>query len=534
MKNSTSLLCLFLLLVGCNNSPREQNPSEEEATTVAISNPLAEEVLAYEQGESLYRGDYDLEAIFEATKEFRKAYGGKYDKVLFTTVIDQKYYFYVLEGKWKDDYWDYENNTLKKGTYKLGLVDRENKVILPVEYDKIYNVGATVDNLMEVEKNGKLGLVDLQGEVVVPAEYDGIYPFVGNEDVWLQLRKGDQFGFLSKKGNIYFDSADFEDKTAFEAPSASQLVKKWAFDSKEKSLHPIIRIGEKEVFYVDDPISGNGVLFMPSYLYQLGVVPECFFDWLYLKGNFGTQETATKVEDVEENTSTIRTIIAAFETSGIDGREYHTQKKAFATVNKDFELMDKVSLSDGYTDFGAVDLHFRFLNDGQLLEIKQFNRSKNKRYAAMTAYSYYRIDAKGNFEKVAVDGLFACSRLVALEEGYLQGNFVNYIDEDELPSKLQAEDTPYNIVNTSHLSIEDLDIMRNEIYAAHGYRFKSKKWQDYFAQQDWYTPRHDKVDDKLSAVEKKNAAFLLQMKKKMEGKAEDFLKTDYGVFVAAG
>jgi hypothetical protein len=62
-------------------------------------------------------------------------------------------------------------------------------------------------------------------------------------------------------------------------------------------------------------------------------------------------------------------------------------------------------------------------------------------------------------------------------------------------------------------TLEQLDIMRNEIFAAHGYKFKTKKWQEYFSKKSWYKPRYDNVDNMLNPIEKKNAEFLLNLRK---------------------
>ena len=57
----------------------------------------------------------------------------------------------------------------------------------------------------------------------------------------------------------------------------------------------------------------------------------------------------------------------------------------------------------------------------------------------------------------------------------------------------------------------DLDSMRNEIFATHGYIFKSEKWKDYFGKQSWYTPLHDDVSDKLTLIEKINIENILKV-----------------------
>ncbi|MBM3454835.1 MAG: YARHG domain-containing protein [Bacteroidetes bacterium] len=54
----------------------------------------------------------------------------------------------------------------------------------------------------------------------------------------------------------------------------------------------------------------------------------------------------------------------------------------------------------------------------------------------------------------------------------------------------------------------DLIIIRNEIYARHGYIFKLQKLKDYFSKQSWYVPRYDNVESKLSVIEQKNVMFI--------------------------
>ena len=53
-------------------------------------------------------------------------------------------------------------------------------------------------------------------------------------------------------------------------------------------------------------------------------------------------------------------------------------------------------------------------------------------------------------------------------------------------------------------SSSELRIMRNYIYARHGYKFKSPDLQQYFSNYSWYTPMYSNVDGMLSQVEKSN------------------------------
>lgn len=54
------------------------------------------------------------------------------------------------------------------------------------------------------------------------------------------------------------------------------------------------------------------------------------------------------------------------------------------------------------------------------------------------------------------------------------------------------------------LSPDQLRILRNAIFAIHGYRFKSNDLTDYFSRFDWYIPESSDVTASLSTIEKKN------------------------------
>ncbi|PWJ31144.1 YARHG domain-containing protein [Sediminitomix flava] len=63
-------------------------------------------------------------------------------------------------------------------------------------------------------------------------------------------------------------------------------------------------------------------------------------------------------------------------------------------------------------------------------------------------------------------------------------------------------------------SIEELSIIRNEIFASHGYIFKSNKWKSYFLKKDWYKPMYSNVIDSLTLIEKVNISSILEIERK--------------------
>jgi hypothetical protein len=63
---------------------------------------------------------------------------------------------------------------------------------------------------------------------------------------------------------------------------------------------------------------------------------------------------------------------------------------------------------------------------------------------------------------------------------------------------------PISIVSMARLDLSSLRILRNAIYALHGYEFGSEDLYDYFSEFAWYDPRYGNVDNQLSNVDRTN------------------------------
>lgn len=66
----------------------------------------------------------------------------------------------------------------------------------------------------------------------------------------------------------------------------------------------------------------------------------------------------------------------------------------------------------------------------------------------------------------------------------------------------------------SGCSKEDLKIMRNEIFARHGYIFQSKEMKTYFGKQKWYKGKYKDVNNLLSDVEIHNIKVIQEVEKR--------------------
>lgn len=75
----------------------------------------------------------------------------------------------------------------------------------------------------------------------------------------------------------------------------------------------------------------------------------------------------------------------------------------------------------------------------------------------------------------------------------------------DVPGKFPEAST--RLLTTSDLVVRsqwELRVMRNEIFARHGYIFKTPQMHSYFTRQQWYSPRHDEVLGLLSSIEARN------------------------------
>lgn len=62
--------------------------------------------------------------------------------------------------------------------------------------------------------------------------------------------------------------------------------------------------------------------------------------------------------------------------------------------------------------------------------------------------------------------------------------------------------------DVASLNSRELKIMRNEIFARHGYIFKTNDMINHFNGEPWYRPLYDDVTGKLTAIEKENVNYI--------------------------
>ncbi|MFP9098249.1 YARHG domain-containing protein [Flavobacterium sp. RHBU_24] len=82
--------------------------------------------------------------------------------------------------------------------------------------------------------------------------------------------------------------------------------------------------------------------------------------------------------------------------------------------------------------------------------------------------------------------------------------------------KINASLTKLNEAQLKNLTKLDMEIIRNSIFARHGYSFKKNSIRRFFEYNSWYVPVSNNVDNQLTAVEKANIALLTRMEQYAE------------------
>jgi hypothetical protein len=83
--------------------------------------------------------------------------------------------------------------------------------------------------------------------------------------------------------------------------------------------------------------------------------------------------------------------------------------------------------------------------------------------------------------------------------------WINHTDKQDLKGKYPFASTEILIKGILfYFDNNELRIIRNEIFARHGYKFKTAEMRTYFESQDWYLGIYDNVNDKLTELEKLN------------------------------
>lgn len=452
-----------------------------------MSHELALEVFKYGKrkvAENNPEHTIQYDSIIGGVLSSAKALSQHYDSVVYYTEVDDVVLFYVVKGSWENPYpYDYSKSHTDKGNYTMGVVTAENKVIVPVEYSKIYNPNGSFDGMIEVENNGARGLFHITGGVFIPAEFDGIYPTRVSGAV-AQVKKGAEYGWVDSNGKVSFDPASQAEKKLFQSPIESNAILEWEF----KFPGPISLL----INLYEDPSDANGIIVYPSYIRDFGIT-KVANPIMVVDGNqygMGTTDLTVKFEKVETISDKFFGLIAFFMEAGADARDYHTIQNDLLVVDKNLSAISHIPSitddSENQDPCGLASSACRSIEPG-------LYESQN----GHGVYKYYSVSDDGDVDELKTDRQYSFTKFALIDE--------RYFNRCEYESVYDLENGNMVLLNGV-----DLDVMRNEIFAEYGFIFKSPKWKAYFEAKPWYKPRYDNVDKLMTEKDKANIKFILE------------------------
>lgn len=96
-------------------------------------------------------------------------------------------------------YLDYGYLEVKKDN-RYGVIDYNDRIIVPFEYENSNDINTLTPNLFVVSKNGKAGIVNLNNQIVLDFLYDGIA--FDEKTKLIEITKDNKYNFLDNKWNL--------------------------------------------------------------------------------------------------------------------------------------------------------------------------------------------------------------------------------------------------------------------------------------------------------------------------------------------
>ncbi|MEN1761725.1 S-layer homology domain-containing protein [Anoxynatronum sibiricum] len=154
-------------------------------------------------------------------------------------------------------------------------------------------------------------------------------------------------------------------------------------------------------------------------------------------------------------------------------------------------------------------------------DIKDFSEYAIRQIPLVFQQGIIEIDGKTSFKPREVvtraeAAVFVDKLYQKIYGGMANFDAINNQAGPEIQSQYILPNSHQKLLGTADiesLTMEELRLARNEIFARHGYAFKSEDLQQYFKQKEWYSINDSYREDLLSDIEKKNAEFILEYEK---------------------
>jgi hypothetical protein len=412
-----------------------------------------------------------------------------YDTVIWYVNHDTSTYYYVVNG-------NYNLKQLKGNTlddYKMGLVDKQGKIIVPLDFDLVFNPSSGLANAVEVMKKNKIGFYSLDGKEIIPVAYDWLIPYNEGSCVGLVM-KDSVNGWLDKEYVLH---------EGFPSKKAERAVNEFEYLTGNKFLYSN---DENQIINVLSPIdevsAGTGIVIAPTYLVKMGLLPQITDDFLTFNSNqlyqYGHVMIEAKVNKPSSLTEILDGFVADIQSRFIGGRgEFYNDQK-IVLVNKKRNLVASFDIGS------ANNLQFKKLSDSLFQYTYIYNGEgpgDDLPEIDIPQYNYFYFNGN-KLTTIESSRRFPFTQFMKIDSSYLKGVFQKW------NPKLNASET------STFLSKEAIAQMRDEILASYGFVFVDRESKQWLSYAQWYKPTIDSYDEvyaKASEIDKYNLDFLAKL-----------------------
>ncbi len=490
-KKSAFSLIIFLFIISCATEKNKQSDSSQnQKSGIDTSSSVGEK----QDANNAQSDSVDFSKLDTLIKNDLKILDEKYPWIPYYGKIDNKPFY--ISSNLKIEYF----TELFSGLVKYGLINNSLLTVLDTVYDKISNPDLVLKDCFEISIGSKVGLYNYRTQEILQPQFDYILP---SQDKVSEIA----YGF---KNDAFYSIKNSEmNKLMQQKIDIAPILKSLNFD--------ILSIGQRmmynsnNVFYKDEIEKGMGVVIIPSYLTQFRFFKEVVYSDVIIpkqkiESTFGTSAASLKISFLQQIKSKITSFLVTIYEEGIDARDYAVTTQDLMIYNKDKGTINSIDL--WYQGDGSSicdNYNYKFFGDTlvEVFSIQRGYKFEDNLYEFEPRYFYYQIKEDGKVLQLLSNRHFPFTKFVFIDDSYFYGCYAWNMDDSE-------RDDDHNMWQSDHLSLEDLDLMRNEIFAEYGLIFKSDKWKKYFSEKSWYSPKYEDVNDKLSLIDRTNLKVILK------------------------
>jgi YARHG domain len=150
--------------------------------------------------------------------------------------------------------------------------------------------------------------------------------------------------------------------------------------------------------------------------------------------------------------------------------------------------------------------------EGTVAKAGEFYKITAKEPGDDTYDGAFEITLTPKADKIALSGKWAANNKKYGKKTFdlTKKQFKYDTKNGDFPFTSEREMTEKDVDNQDKYT---LSMMRNEIYARHGYCFKNKEMRSFFDEKEWYMPMNVDIRTELSPTETKNEALLKRYEK---------------------